>query len=260
MPAPSLLSRRRCQVRTAPRKSACRYGASVSERLVWPYSGFGQNKPTGVLKATPNPRAAITNQPVLLKATGATEMNLRFPGQYFDQEAGTFYNYLRDAYDPLQGRYRQADPIGMQGGWNRYPYAENAPLMFTDPEGLRSNGPASRGTYYPRGAMPQPPTFPRPDNASQAAGYFNPDGSWTCLKWNCPGSSDSCRPNDLKLSTDFMPPQTNPMSPPSGCTCAGGPNWNRDFGLPRPYGPGPVDAARDLADMYNTLRPILKPR
>jgi YD repeat-containing protein len=35
----------------------------------WPYSAFGNNKPTGVLKATPNPKAALTNQPTLLKAT-----------------------------------------------------------------------------------------------------------------------------------------------------------------------------------------------
>ena len=50
----------------------------------WPYSAFGDNKPTGILKATPNPKAALTNQPQLLKATAATEINLRFPGQYFD--------------------------------------------------------------------------------------------------------------------------------------------------------------------------------
>jgi hypothetical protein len=47
----------------------------------WPYSAFGDNKPTGVLRATPNPKAAITNIPVLLKATAATELNLRMPGQ-----------------------------------------------------------------------------------------------------------------------------------------------------------------------------------
>ncbi len=34
----------------------------------WPYSAFGANKPTGILQATPNPRVAITNQPVLFKA------------------------------------------------------------------------------------------------------------------------------------------------------------------------------------------------
>jgi RHS repeat-associated protein len=103
----------------------------------WPYSAFGSNKPTGVLKATPNPRAALTNQPVLLKATAAKELNLRFPGQYSDDETGQFYNYFR-SFDPRTGRYPQPDPIGTSGGWNRFIYAENSPLMFTDALGLQS--------------------------------------------------------------------------------------------------------------------------
>jgi len=42
------------------------------------------------------------------------ENNLRFPGQYFDQETGLHQNYFRD-YDPKTGRYIQADPIGIRG-------------------------------------------------------------------------------------------------------------------------------------------------
>jgi RHS repeat-associated protein len=34
----------------------------------------------------------------------AFEFNLRFPGQYFDQETGLHYNYHR-TYDPQTGRY-----------------------------------------------------------------------------------------------------------------------------------------------------------
>jgi RHS repeat-associated protein len=34
--------------------------------------------------------------------------NLRFPGQYFDQEIGLYYNYYRD-YNPMIGRYIEAD-------------------------------------------------------------------------------------------------------------------------------------------------------
>ncbi|MBX3588698.1 MAG: hypothetical protein KF796_18865 [Ramlibacter sp.] len=101
----------------------------------WPYSAFGNNKPTGVLKATPNPKAAITNVPVLLKATAAIEMNLRFPGQYADDEAGSFYNYQR-SYLASQGRYTQNDPIGLAAGWNRFGYVEGDPLSLVDPEGL----------------------------------------------------------------------------------------------------------------------------
>ena len=36
------------------------------------------------------------------------EVNLRFPGQYFDAETGTHYNFHRD-YRPNAGRYLQED-------------------------------------------------------------------------------------------------------------------------------------------------------
>ncbi len=39
----------------------------------------------------------------------AFTLNLRFPGQYFDAETGTHYNYRRD-YDPATGRYAQLMP------------------------------------------------------------------------------------------------------------------------------------------------------
>jgi RHS repeat-associated protein len=96
----------------------------------WPYSAFGDNNPTGVLRAT-------NQSPVRLKATEPTELNLRMPGQYFDEETGTFQNYFRD-YDPAVGRYRQADPIGLEGGSNPFGYLGGNPLSHVDPEGLQS--------------------------------------------------------------------------------------------------------------------------
>lgn len=36
--------------------------------------------------------------------------NLRFPGQYYDAETGTHYNYFRD-YNPIIGRYIESDPL-----------------------------------------------------------------------------------------------------------------------------------------------------
>jgi RHS repeat-associated protein len=76
---------------------------------------------------------------VLLKATNPPEMNLRFPGQYADEETGSFYNYFR-MYDPRHGRYRRSDPIGLAGGLNTFLYAEANPLSFIDPFGLASDG------------------------------------------------------------------------------------------------------------------------
>ena len=62
-------------------------------------------------------------------------VNLRFPGQYFDQETGLHQNWYRD-YDPQTGRYVEADPIGLGGGMNTYTYVENSPLIYSDPKGL----------------------------------------------------------------------------------------------------------------------------
>jgi len=63
--------------------------------------------------------------------------NVRFPGQYFDTETGTHYNYFRD-YVPNIGRYIESDPIKLIGGINTYVYAKNNPTTLIDPFGLKS--------------------------------------------------------------------------------------------------------------------------
>ena len=67
--------------------------------------------------------------------TGAITNNLRFPGQYYDAETGLNYNYLRD-YNPVIGRYVEADPIGLKGGLNLFVYAKSSPINWVDPLGL----------------------------------------------------------------------------------------------------------------------------
>lgn len=81
------------------------------------YTAFGE--------ATVDPDSSIEN-------------NLRFPGQYYDQETGLHHNYYRD-YDPQTGRYLQEDPIGLWGGLNVHIYTSNNPIKFFDAFGLIVN-------------------------------------------------------------------------------------------------------------------------
>ena len=65
----------------------------------------------------------------------ATNIKLRFPGQYADKETGLYYNWHR-YYDPATGRYVTSDPIGLMAGVNTYGYVGGNPLRYTDPFGL----------------------------------------------------------------------------------------------------------------------------
>jgi RHS repeat-associated protein len=70
---------------------------SSDNQAVWRWDGadpFGAAQPNG------NPAGL-----------GAFVYNPRFPGQLYDQETATHYNYFRN-YDPGIGRYMQFDPIG----------------------------------------------------------------------------------------------------------------------------------------------------
>jgi RHS repeat-associated protein len=86
---------------------------------------------------------------------GSFAYALRFPGQYYDSETGTHYNYFRD-FDPTIGRYTQSDPIGLDGGMNAYSYA-NDPLTRMDPLGLMGRG---SGAFMSRPVPPAPRVRP----------------------------------------------------------------------------------------------------
>lgn len=79
--------------------------------------------------------------------TSATN-DVGFPGQWRDDETGLYYNWFR-YYDPVTGRYRQADPLGLDGGPNLYSYALSNPINLIDPFGLSVGEPSTLESLIP---------------------------------------------------------------------------------------------------------------
>ncbi|MEZ5901187.1 MAG: RHS repeat-associated core domain-containing protein [Hyphomicrobiaceae bacterium] len=69
--------------------------------------------------------------------SGAETLNARFPGQWFQLEAGLHYNWHRH-YDPSLGRYTQPDPLGFIDGPSVFAYGRSSPEIGVDLNGLET--------------------------------------------------------------------------------------------------------------------------
>lgn len=100
-----------------------------------------------------------------------------------------------------------------------------------DPEGLKNLRPYGSGNSqqrrFDRRHPPSRPNIPKisRDNIDEAAGYYDEDGQYYCIRWRCGPDKSGCTVNDpmgngnRRMSDDFLPEATNPNKPPSGCTC-----------------------------------------
>jgi RHS repeat-associated protein len=128
--------------------------ASVNVVWYWDHDPFGNGQPTGSFSYA-----------------------LRFPGQFYDQNAKLHYNYFRD-YDPNTGRYIESDPIGLRSGINTYAYVGGNPIKWVDAKGQESsstdngipnNVVPNASVPGPNGPIPITVPIPNVDHAIQGA-------------------------------------------------------------------------------------------
>ncbi|MFJ6463481.1 RHS repeat-associated core domain-containing protein [Streptomyces sp. NPDC091387] len=90
-------------------------------------------------------------------------------------------------YDPTLGRFLSVDPIidtADPAQMNAYSYAHNSPLIKSDPDGLRPDGPAGGASYNDdRWAA----------DRGMNAGYTYKSGKWVCTRPPNPGSIPATR-------------------------------------------------------------------
>ena len=108
----------------------------INGAVVWSarYDSFG--------KAEVDQASTITN-------------NLRFPGQYYDDETNLYYNWNR-YYEPATAMYLRVDPLRSNViGLNSYRYALNNPTNMIDPVGLITFyfGVEASAYYYDEGSL-----------------------------------------------------------------------------------------------------------
>jgi RHS repeat-associated protein len=122
---------------------------------------------------------------------GVFTYNLRFPGQYFDVEKGSSYNYFRD-YDARLGRYIQSDPVGLRGGVDTYLYVFAAPLGNADRWGLKSLGEFALGEI---------PGLGKDATGKAAEDLIGELGArFLCAKGTNPNDTNKC----LEFCTEFI--------------------------------------------------------
>jgi RHS repeat-associated protein len=171
----------------------------------WPYSAFGNNKPTGVLGTITTTGKAGAKDTQLKGTTSALDFKLRFPGQYCDDESLLCDNWWR-SYRSFDGGYTQMDPRGLSAGLNRRIYVNASPLLFSDPLGLETSVDAAIRNAIAKGDVQELQTLleaASPEQSSVIRSALDKFGS-RATDWiakNCKGSVNREFPGELRDKT-----------------------------------------------------------
>ena len=164
-----------------------RHGKSdaTSKKVLWRWEGgpFGSTAPNQ------DPQSSGTQ----------FVYNLRFQGQYWDNELGRMSNGFRD-YDPNLGRYIESDPIGLGGGINTYAYVESNPPTDFDTFGLaggRGERGATGGSSGQGSANPYKHCRQHPTDSNKIECKHHQTGKWVPepkpSDWPDPKKAEDCK-------------------------------------------------------------------
>ena len=115
--------------------------------LIFYYEADGLGSVTSLTNPTGAVAATYTYDSFgfITNSTGTATNWYRYTARQFDSATGLYYDRAR-YYDPIAGRFLNEDPIGLAGGINAYPYAENLPTTLNDPSGLSGQDSSSAQT------------------------------------------------------------------------------------------------------------------
>ena len=88
--------------------------------------------------------SSIWGRTITVGADDGLDCPLRFPGQYYDDETGLYYN-LHRYYSPETAAYLTPDPLGLNPSPNDHAYVRN-PVAYSDPLGLYETMDFAHGT------------------------------------------------------------------------------------------------------------------
>jgi RHS repeat-associated protein len=115
------------------------FGAQATERVTYYYTDQ-QGTPLATVDATTGGVVAADFRPFGSQTLGASHDGPGYTGHIGDVDSGLVYMQAR-YYDPVVGRFLSVDPVGPKAGdgfvFDRYDYANNNPIRYTDPDGRK---------------------------------------------------------------------------------------------------------------------------